>query len=430
MRGEIEARELGKKYKRYPGRWARLREWCLPGQCCHREHWVLREITFQVRSGEAVGIIGRNGAGKSTLLKLLTGTTRPTCGQVRISGSLSALLELGMGAHMDFSGRVNAKMTCQMMGLTAGQAHALMDEIAEFSELGEYFDQPMRVYSTGMQVRLAFSAATAVRPEILIVDEALSVGDAYFQHKCIERIRGFREQGTTLLFVSHDPGAVKSLCERALLIDEGRIVKDGPADAVLDYYNARIARSTSEEEIEQVQGQGGVSTRSGHGQVRIESVEMEGEEGDPVRAVTVGGRVRIRCRIRLRRDMDDPTVGILIRDRLGNDVFGTNTFHLGAAAPSGRSGDELEALFSLVLNLGPGSYSLSVAVHPGDSHLIDNCDWWDRALVFQVVPGAGPSFVGTAALPAAVRWQRTGEGPEPVAAAPGGRTESREDTGS
>ncbi|MCF6188390.1 MAG: ABC transporter ATP-binding protein, partial [Desulfobulbaceae bacterium] len=234
-------KNLGKKYKRYPNRWARLREWLSFGRSIHHQAtWILRNLNFELGDGESLGIIGVNGAGKSTLLKLLTRTSAPSEGTVEIQGRVAALLELGMGFHQDFSGRVNALMTCQMMGLTTEESHELLPKIAEFSELGDYFDQPMRVYSTGMQVRLAFSAATAVRPEILIVDEALSVGDAYFQHKCIERIRSFREQGTTLLFVSHDPGAVKSLCERALLIDDGVILEDGPSDAVLDYYNARI----------------------------------------------------------------------------------------------------------------------------------------------------------------------------------------------
>jgi lipopolysaccharide transport system ATP-binding protein len=407
MSGEIFSRGLGKKYKRYPSRWARLMEWLSGGRTIrHEELWVLRDITFEVESGEAVGIIGRNGAGKSTLLKLLTKTTCPSKGEMETRGSMSALLELGMGAHMDFSGRVNAKMTCQMMGLSTEETHALLPEIAEFSELGDYFDQPMRVYSTGMQVRLAFSAATAVRPEILIVDEALSVGDAYFQHKCIERIRSFREQGTTLLFVSHDPGAVKSLCERALLIDDGVILKDGPADAVLDYYNARIATRSSDEEIRQVEGANGVSTRSGTGQVSIESVQILADSGREARAFSVGDKVVIRCRIHFRAAMDSPTVGILIRDRMGSDVFGINTFHLGACTPSCRDGDALVVDFALPLNLGQGNYSLSVAVHPGDSHLIENCVWWDRCCVFQVMPGSGPCFVGVASLPTEVEVKK------------------------
>lgn len=407
MSGEITTAGLGKKYKRYAGRWARLAEWFSGGaKVFHQEHWVLRDITFQVQSGEAVGIIGRNGAGKSTLLKLLTRTTMPSTGTVETHGNLSALLELGMGAHMDFSGRVNAKMTCQMMGLSTEETHKLLPKIAEFSELGDYFDQPMRVYSTGMQVRLAFSAATAVRPEILIVDEALSVGDAYFQHKCVERIRSFREQGTTLLFVSHDPGAVKSLCERAILIDDGVVVQDGAAESVLDYYNARVAQRSTDEEIRQLEGEDGTSTRSGTGQIRIESVEMVDSNNQAARAFSVGDKAGIRCRIKLYHSMEDPTIGILIRDRMGNDVFGSNSYHLGGGGLSCGEGDVLEAVFSLSLNLGQGNYSLSVAVHPGDSHLIENCDWWDRCLVFQIIPGSGASFVGVASLPAAVEVKK------------------------
>jgi lipopolysaccharide transport system ATP-binding protein len=398
---------LGKKYKRYQSRWARLSEWLCGGKISfHEEQWVLRDITFDVKPGEAVGIIGRNGAGKSTLLQLLTQTTQPTSGNMEINGWLSALLELGMGAHMDFSGRVNAKMTCQMMGLTTEESHALLPEIAQFSELGDYFDQPMRVYSTGMQVRLAFSAATAVRPEILMVDEALSVGDAYFQHKCIKRIRSFLDQGTTLLFVSHDPGAVKSLCSRALLIDQGSILKDASAEAVLDYYNAQIAQRQSDEEIRQTEGDGGVSTRSGTGAVRIESVEMLNVRKKTARAFMVGEQAVIQCRVRFKKSMENPTVGILIRDRMGNDIFGTNSFHLKALEQSCGAGDVLEAFFSLTLNLGRGNYALSVAVHPGDTHLIENCDWWDRCLVFQVLPGNGPSTVGVASLPVNVELRR------------------------
>lgn len=407
MNGEVIVTGLGKKYKRYPNRWVRLAEWFTNGRKkYHEERWILRDINFKVRAGESVGIIGRNGAGKSTLLKLLTKTSVPSVGTVETQGHISALLELGMGSHMDFSGRVNAKMTCQMMGLSAEQSHALLPEIAEFSELGDYFDQPMRVYSTGMQVRLAFSAATSIRPEILIVDEALSVGDAYFQHKCIERIRSFREQGTTLLFVSHDPGAVKSLCERALLIDDGMILKDDVASTVLDYYNARIARKSIDEDIRQVEGEDGVSTRSGTGNVVIESVEMFDSRHKEARAFNVGDNAQICCRVRLNTAMKNPTIGFLIRDRMGNDVFGTNSYHLGTDPLVCNAGEFLEAVFSLPLQLGPGNYTLSVAVHPGDSHLIENCDWWDRCVVFQIIPGGGPSFVGVASLPVQIAMKR------------------------
>ena len=331
MRAVITATHITKRYKRYSSQWARLGEWLSLGRrIAHERRWALRDVNFKVRRGESVGIIGQNGAGKSTLLKILTGTAQPTEGHVRIGGRVSALLELGLGFHPDFSGRTNALMTCQMMGLTRNESERLLPEIEAFSELSDYIDQPMRVYSTGMQVRLAFSAATAVRPEILVVDEALSVGDTYFQHKCMQRIRAFKEQGTTLLFVSHDPTAVKSLCERALLLDGGRLIKDGKPDELLDYYNALVARQQHEEEIEQIEnafGRHGI--RSGSGQARIEQVELIDDDGNCGRAFRVGARVRLRVSVAFRQPVSDVTIGFVIRDRLGNDVFGTNTRHLG-----------------------------------------------------------------------------------------------------
>jgi len=409
MNSHVKVNNLGKKYKSYSSRWARLYEWLSLGRRqAHSATWVLRNLDFELKRGESLGIIGVNGAGKSTLLKLLTGTSVPTEGSIEIDGRVAALLELGMGFHQDFSGRVNALMTCQMMGFSNEEAHALLDDIREFSELGEYIDRPVRVYSTGMQVRLAFSAATVVQPEILIVDEALSVGDAYFQHKCIGRIREYRDRGTTLLFVSHDPGAVKSLCSRAILLDGGSIVKDGAPDSVLDYYNSVIARKNSEEEILQVTGEGGhVSTRSGNGSARIVQVEMTDTAERPVRTVRVGENVQIRCTVDFFKDMENPAVGILLRDRMGNDVYGTNTSHLGHSLLAVEKGDRLDVDFSLPMNVGVGNYSLCVAVHGGDSHLEENCDWWDRCLAVQVIPGDGPAFVGVAALPVQVEIARS-----------------------
>ena len=408
MNSHVKVKNLGKKYKNYASRWARLYEWLSLGRRqAHSATWVLQNLDFELKRGESLGIIGVNGAGKSTLLKLLTGTSVPTEGSIEIHGRVAALLELGMGFHQDFSGRVNALMTCQMMGFSSEEAHALLDDIREFSELGDYIDRPVRVYSTGMQVRLAFSAATVVRPEILIVDEALSVGDAYFQHKCISRIREYRDRGTTLLFVSHDPGAVKSLCSRAILLDGGSIVKDGVPDSVLDYYNSVIARKSSEEEILQVTGEGGhVSTRSGNGSARIFQVELTDSQGRPLRTIQVGEEIVIRCSVDFFKDMQNPAVGILLRDRMGNDVYGTNTSHLGYRLLAVGKGDRLDVDFSLPLNVGVGNYSLCVAVHGGDSHLEENCDWWDRCLAIQVIPGSGPAFVGVAALPVQVEITR------------------------
>lgn len=405
---KVVVNNLGKKYKRYPHSWARLAEWLTRGSyLAHEARWALRGVDFEVQAGESIGIVGQNGAGKSTLLKILTGTTRPDEGGVRVEGRIAALLELGMGFHPLFTGRENAVLTCQMMGLSSGEIQELLPEIEQFSELGDYMDQPLRVYSTGMQMRLAFSAATAVRPEILIVDEALSVGDAYFQHKCIQRIRFFQKQGTTLLFVSHDPGAVKSLCGRALLLDQGVLIRDGAPDVVLDYYNAMIAKKSKDEGIQHIQTElGRTATRSGRGEARVLKIEMFDENDRPATVFMVGDTAKIQCHIGFYSPVENPTIGILIRDRLGNDVFGTNTHHLKAGEHSYEAGERLVVSFTLSLNLGCGNYSLTVAVHSKDTHLEDSYDWWDQCLVFQVIPSGSSPAIGLAALPVEVEIQK------------------------
>ena len=242
MSGRLSVEALGKAYRFYPSRWARLAEWLLPGTPRHELHWVLRDVSFSVAPGESVGIIGRNGAGKSTLLKLITGTTQPSEGRVRghrpRRGAARARHGLSPRVH---GPRERRSMTGQLLGLSAAEIAAALPQIESFAEIGRYIDEPLRTYSSGMQVRLAFSVATALRPDILIVDEALAVGDLYFQHKCYARIRQFRAEGMTLLFVSHDPGAIKSLCDRAILLDAGGIRADDRPDTVLDYYNALVA---------------------------------------------------------------------------------------------------------------------------------------------------------------------------------------------
>ena len=410
MSGAIAVSGLGKSYRRYARPWHRLCEWASGGRVVwHEAFWALRRITFRVASGESVGIIGLNGAGKSTLLKILTGTTQPTEGQVEIGGRAAALLELGMGFHPDFNGRQNAMMAGQLMGLPVRELAALMPDIEAFAEIGEYINQPVRTYSTGMGVRLAFSVATAARPEILILDETLSVGDAYFQHKCIRRIKEFQEAGTTILFVSHDPTAVKTLCGRALLLDSGRLIQDGSPDRVLDYYNALIAKREASREILQAEAAGGrVTTRSGTFEARIAAIDLLDVEGRPARAFTVGDRGRIRARVQFASAVVAPTVGILIRDRVGNDVFGTNSFHVAPIEGTYEPDDELTVDFDISLNLGAGTYTLTVAVHSDATHLANNYDWWDKVIGFQIVPGPEPSFVGSAWLPVRLHVERHG----------------------
>lgn len=404
----IEAENLGKKYKQYPSHWARLGEWMTAGRWNgHHPLWAIRHVTFSVDRGEAVGVVGQNGAGKTTLLKVLVGTTAASEGNVRTDGRVSALLELGMGFHPEFSGYQNAVMALQMMGFDLDITESRLPEIVEFSELGDFMDQPLRTYSSGMQMRLGFAVATTLRPDLLIVDEALSVGDAYFQHKCIRRIRRFKEEGTTMLFVSHDPAAVRTLCDRALLLDGGRLIREDSAEAILDYYNALIAKREKEHSIEQeVTEKGRKRTRSGDRRILIEEVAVTDLDGLAARSFSSGETIRIRADLRFQDDLEEYAVGFLIRDRLGNEVYGTNTTFLENEAPAGAPGDRLTVRFEVKLDLGYGYYTVSVAVHGPAGHLDENHDWIDHAASFQVIPEDATRFAGVASLPARAIFQR------------------------
>jgi lipopolysaccharide transport system ATP-binding protein len=390
-----------KRYQPYPRRLADLLRLATRGGWSTRpETWALRDLSFSVGEGESVGIIGMNGAGKSTLLRLLTGTTIATEGRVAVHGRVAALLELGLGMYGDFTGTQNATLACELMGLDTKTIRERLPWMRSFAELGDDMDHPVRSYSAGMQLRLAFSAATAVRPDVLLVDEVLAVGDAYFQHKCVERIRAFQQAGTTLILVTHDLAAVRALCARTLLLDHGRILHDGATAAVVDYYNALVAAKTQAFDISQSSegGAGRTSTRSGNKEAEILSVELTDAAALPQRSFRVGARARLALRIRIHRSMETPTVGFLIRDRLGVDVFGTNTARLQISAPDCSGGDEIIVCFALTLNIGHGSYAVTVALHHGTTHLDASLDWWDHALTFDVSGDDAP-FVGLAALP-------------------------------
>jgi lipopolysaccharide transport system ATP-binding protein len=402
--GGIAVSNLGKAYKQYPTRWSRLREWLSPGsRKYHQTNWVLRDISFCVQPGEAVGIIGINGAGKSTLLKLITGTTQPTVGSVHLSGRVAAMLELGMGFHPDFTGRQNAFMAGQILGLASKDIARLMPEIEAFAEIGDYIDQPVRVYSSGMQMRLAFSVATAVRPDILIVDEALSVGDAYFQHKSFDRIREFRKQGTTLLIVSHDKQAIQSICDRALLLNAGELAMQGEPEVVMNYYNAMLADQQAQEVRQHLLEDGRIQTVSGSGEVSLLEITLLNEANESIELVTVGQSVTLRVMVRCNETVDELVLGYLIKDRLGQPIFGTNTHHHSQKLQNLLPGQMVEYLICFQANLGPGTYSLTIAAHSQDTHLSDNYEWRDQALIFQVINSNKNEFVGQSWLPPEIR---------------------------
>ena len=395
--GTITVTNLGKAYRQYPTRWSRLAEWVLPGaKPRHSLKWVMQDVSFTVNPGVAVGIIGINGAGKSTLLKMITGTTQSTTGSVHITGRVAALLELGMGFHPDFTGRQNAFMAGQLLGYSVEEIARLMPEIEAFAEIGDYIDQPVRVYSSGMQMRLAFSVATAHRPDVLIVDEALSVGDTYFQHKSFNRIREFRKQGTTLLIVSHDKGTIQSICDRAILLNAGHLAMEGEPEAVMDYYNAMLADHQNQEVRQSGSTDGKLRIDSGTLEAVIENVELLKKTGQRVELVAVGEDIVARLNVKVNADIDGLVLGFGIKDRLGQMVFGTNTYHSKQKIKSASAGDLVQFDVHFAANLGVGSYSVHCSLVSNDNHIDKNYHWIDRALVFEVINVDKPLFVGYA----------------------------------
>jgi lipopolysaccharide transport system ATP-binding protein len=405
--GSIQVSNLGKAYKRYPNQRARLLEWVFPfAGPRHELIRVLEGISFRVDPGQALGIIGINGAGKSTLLKMITGTASPSAGHVAMTGRVAAMLELGMGFHPDFSGRQNVYMAGQLIGLTVGELDTLMPEIEAFAEIGAYIDQPVRVYSSGMQMRLAFSVATAKRPDVLIVDEALSVGDAYFQHKSFERIRAFRELGTTLLIVSHDKSAIQSVCDRAILLDGGRIKKEGLPEEIMDYYNAMLAERDNQTVRQETHESGKVQTISGSGEATVHRIALLNQQGEPAEVHDVGTMVTLCVTVAITAPIPNLTLGYRIKDRLGQNIFGTNTHHKQQRLAPAEAGEEITFRFAFPLNLGPGSYSIATSLHSADTHLVDNYEWRDLALVFTVMNMSHGYFEGSTWLDPVVAIER------------------------
>lgn len=402
MADVLRVEGLGKVFREYRSEWQRVASWMIGPIKPSAEHWVMRKVSFRLGEGEAVGIVGQNGAGKSTLLKMITGTLRQTEGSVTVAGRIAAILELGMGFNMDLTGRQNAEHTAGLMGFSHEQISAAMHDIQEFAEIGEYFDLPMRMYSSGMQMRVAFSVATAFRPEILIVDEALSVGDSYFQHKSMKRIREFREQGTSLLIVSHDRNAVQALCDRAILLDRGRLVMDAQPSVVMDYYNALIAEKENANVKAVTLDSGKVQTISGTGEAEVLSIRLVNKAGETVEFVNVGEPVVLQISIRANVRIPELVLGYQLKDRLGQDVFGTNTFHTGQVLRDVSAGSVHTFTIGFNANLGAGSYSVSTALVSSDTHLVNNYEWRDLALVFSVTNIDKTYFIGMNWMPPSI----------------------------
>lgn len=373
----------------------------------HADFWALKDVSVRVERGEILGIVGPNGSGKSTLLQIVSGILKPTSGRVVTRGRVAALLELGAGFNPEFTGRENVFINGEIMGLSRGEIEEAFPKIAAFADIGEFIERPVKEYSSGMYVRLAFATAIHVDPEVLIVDEALAVGDAMFANRCIQKFEELRERKVTVLFVSHDLGLVKRLAHRAVLMLNGRVEAEGsPRDVVNRYVGLVVERQKRPDE-----GEGGTklasSFRHGDGTSEILRVELLDAAGQAASTVMTGDSITVRVTARFRHDAADPIVGVLVRNRLGIDVFGTNTRLERKDLGDFTAGEEIEVDFRMECLLAQQEYTITAATQHWDG---SSQDWLDDVLSFRVVDPKGAA--GLASLPTGIDWRRKNARPD------------------
>ena len=393
MNTALRVDEVSKQYRTYARPGDRLKESLTRGRLRrHKEFWALQGISFEVEKGATVGLVGPNGCGKSTLLQIIAGTLEPTHGQVLHEGRIAALLELGAGFDPEFTGVENIYMNASLLGLSRRETDALLPQIERFAEIGPFLYQPVKTYSSGMYVRVAFAIAASVEPEILLVDESLAVGDSVFQHRCLRRIHELQERGTTVLFVSHDLAAVRALCSRAILLNSGRVVADGSPPDVLNCYQKIIMERERayEAEVESDAAHDSVAEkfdaptftyRHGNRAAEIIAAELTDTANRRIQILDTGTPVVVRVAVRFQANIEDPVIGFLIRNRHGINAFGTNTKEQQIDFGPIRNGEILEATFEFDCWLGIDEYSISCAVHSRDGEAYD---WMDGVQFFRV----------------------------------------------
>lgn len=404
MTTALRVEGVAKQYRIYERPSDRLVESLTRGRVKrHREFWALRDVSFEVEKGTTTGIVGPNGSGKSTLLQIVTGTLEPTHGRVLVEGRVAALLELGAGFNPEFTGLENVYMNAALMGFSRRETNGRLKEIERFAEIGDFLHQPVKTYSSGMYVRLAFAIAVNTDPDVLVVDEALSVGDTIFQHRCVRRIREMQEAGTTILFVSHESTLVRALCSRAIFLNAGRMLADGEPMDVLNRYQRLImareeaydegaapdtANAQDESAADRTSTTAAVGRapltytyRHGNRDAEIVSAELVNARGEQVELVDSGDAVVVRMKILFHRDVAHPVCGFMIRNRHGINVYGTNTEQRGLALGAARAGEVIEAEFAFDCWLGQEHYFVSVAAHSPEGVAFD---WMDGVIFFRV----------------------------------------------
>lgn len=385
----LNVNNLGKVFRTYRSEWHRFGRWFGMELQPTEETWVLRHINFDIQPGESIGIVGQNGAGKSTLLKIIAGTVQSTEGQVQVNGRIAAILELGMGFNPDLTGRQNVRHAAGLMGFVPAQIDAAMPDIETFAEIGEYFDEPVRTYSSGMQMRVAFAVATAWRPEILIVDEALSVGDAYFQAKCFQRINEFKEQGMTFVLVSHNVAELVKHCKRAIMLKNGRVEMDGSSREVSNRYlddlfgkpTNNLGEESSvepeavhsmlsglEDEFHTRPGYHANEHRWGHGGAHILDYVVVANGQQYPSHIKANSTASFYFKVRFDADFENVVPGFLIKAHEGMYLYGTNSFlsSRGHENISANAGDVKVFCFSFPLALNTGHYMISFGISSGD----------------------------------------------------------------
>lgn len=370
----IEVKNLTKIYKLYDRNRDRLKEALhLWGEVHCRDHYALSDVSFNINKGETVGIIGTNGSGKSTILKIITGVLNPTGGSVNIDGRVSALLELGAGFNMEFTGIENIYLNGTMIGFSEEEIDAKLQDILEFADIGDFVYQKVKTYSSGMFVRLAFAVAINIDPEILIVDEALSVGDVFFQNKCYRKFEEFKKQGKTILFVSHDLGSISKYCDRVVLLEKGKKIGEGAPKEIIDMYKKVLVGQL--DKISDTQKSQGISTGEkwkdkmnlnpnfdeyGTGLAEFEDYCAYDNEGNITNTIIKGEEFTVKLKIRFFESVQDPIFAVSIKNMQGTEITGTNTMFEKMTIETPKPGDVLIATFTQNMNLQGGEYLISL----------------------------------------------------------------------
>ncbi len=406
----IEFDGVSKSYAMYDSPTDRLKELAAFNRIVrHRDFWALRDVSFEVRRGETFCIIGENGSGKSTLLQIVAGILQPTSGKAVTKGRVAALLELGSGFNPEFTGRDNVYLNAAILGLSSAEIDRRYADIEAFAEIGEFIHQPVKTYSSGMVVRLAFSVAIHVDPEVLLVDEALAVGDIYFRQRCMRKVHELRSRGVTILFVSHAIGDVKAIGDQTLWLEQGQVRELGPTDVVVQKYLAAMVEKDStyltKKKREPRQATGptkapeivdtipNIDHRYGDGRAEVIGIAILDEFGTPLYLLAPGGRIVVRISVRAKEEIELPIVGFMLRNHLGIDFAGTNTAREGHELPPMAAGDIYTVDFHVDLpELYPAFFSFSPAIADGTLQHYKNCDWIDNAITLQMGHGEGQIY--------------------------------------